>query len=96
MLSRRPNDDQEDFWLFSVVTDDTHLPTWDSRISVTGTYEQCATTSCAAVDVLLVQGVTGNKIHIESYRGDSARRFMAESVSQETKYHAELRNQPNN
>jgi len=87
---------KEDFWLFSLVIDDPNHPTWEQRFAFIGTYEQGARDCVAMTHVLACRGFPKSGIRIETYHGEAARRYLAESVKQETRYQQERTGQPNN
>jgi hypothetical protein len=97
MLARRPDRIEEDFWVFSILTQNEDLPTFDSAISVAGTYEQCVEAAAMILNALFAPAnPIKPKIQIKSYHGDTARRILAEIPTQEASYQDALRSRPNN
>jgi hypothetical protein len=96
MLGRKPKTGEEDFWVFSVVTDDPATPTWERRIQVVGTYNQNCQAAARIIDLILRTGVSKRGLRIESYQGEKARALLAETQAQDAAYRQERSAQANN
>jgi hypothetical protein len=95
MLGNKPKHG-EDFWVFSVVTDDPDTPTWERRIQVIGTYEQNCKAAAHVIHTIMNLGFPTNGLRIESYQGDKARDLLAEGQAQEMAYQRERMGEPHN
>jgi hypothetical protein len=96
MLGHKPKTGEEDFWVFSIVADDPDTPTWEQRFQVVGTYNQNCHAAARLINIITSAGLPKSGLRIESYQGDKARAFLAESQAQETAYQQERSSQSNN
>lgn len=95
LKERKPQDNTDDFWLFSLVRDDPKHPTWQERLSTVGTYDQCANALLVLLARLVNEGARG-EAHIEVFRGDTARHMLARGIQEEARYQKEVGAQGNN
>ena len=94
LLGQRP-DAGEDFWVFSIVTDDPNDPSWERRYSIIGTYAQNLMACAAFINGMAEVAPPKGGIRIESYQGEGVRRYLARAGQQETEYqqHSETSHQ---
>jgi hypothetical protein len=96
LMKMKPLQNEENFWVFSLVVDDANYPTWEQRFSFVGTYEQNVKTCVEMTHTLAESGFPESGIQIESYQGDAGRRYLATSIEQEKAYQAERQGMPQN
>ena len=89
-LLRQRADYGEDFWVFSIVTDDPNNPSWEQRYSIIGTYGQNVMACAALINGIAGVGLPKAGIRIESYQGEGARRYLAHAGQQEREYQQHL------
>jgi hypothetical protein len=95
MMKLKPvNGHSEDFWVFSIVRDDPALPTYEERVTMFGTYEECVESCVLMVERLVTAGVPSGRV--ESYHGDAARDYLLGIGQYERKYQEERKAQPCN
>jgi hypothetical protein len=81
-----PSSDEEDFWAMSLVIDDPTKPTWDCRISATGTWEQCIKMLAQKFDSMMP---IKQPVRFELFQGKKALAYLRECEQQEARYQQE-------
>jgi hypothetical protein len=89
MMKLKPVDgDNEDFWVFSIVRADPNLPTFEERVTMFGTYQECVESCVPIVEGMLMAGMDSGRV--ESYHGDAARDYLL-GIGQHERYYQETR-----
>lgn len=85
----------EDFFIFSIIQDDPDHPTWEYRKSVMGDWE---TTRKITGDLINAWAASKPKhqIKVALYQGEGARKYLAWSMAEESKFNNERAAVPNN
>jgi hypothetical protein len=86
--------DNEDFWVFSIVRTDPSLPTFEERVTMFGSYEECVESCVPIVEGMLLAGIDSGRV--ESYQGDAARDYLLGIGQHERRYQQERKAQPCN
>jgi hypothetical protein len=81
----------EDFWVLSIVREDPNLPTYEERVTMFGTYEECVKSCAPIVEGMWIAGIDSGRI--ESYQGDAARDFLLGIGQYERRYHEDRKAQ---
>ena len=83
----------EDFFVFTVLTDDPDIPTHDRGYSIMGRWET-ATKSLVSMMDSMAMVIRPNQIAMR--QGDKAREYLKLSMREEIKYQNERNSVPNN
>ncbi len=87
--------DGEDFFVFSIISDDPNHPTWDQRQTCLGSWECCRRTISILVNAW-ADSKPRTQIRIVWYQGDTARSYFAETLRQERRFLDERKGVVNN
>ena len=83
----------EDFFVFTVITDDPDLPTHDLGYSIMGSWE-ASTRSLVSMMDSMAMIIRPNQVAMR--QGDKAREYLKLSMREEIKYQNERNSVPNN